>query len=737
METGLAVLVTSLVIVMTSCRGDKVDGTRQPDTKGPEVVNAVVDLIKAKCIFPEDRLFLRRLAYVESQDGLDPNTYVAGYDGGIWKVSQSMLNATTSCPAVIQLPCSTIRTELGIDWTQVKWTDLRKPLYSGLAASLYLMVKLGNSTPAIPATLKDQADLWTHRYHSGAPSRDFVSFVANVTQFECDNPMDIAFIVDSSGSISDADFALSLDFVAKVVQSLDVPSVVRVSAVIFADIPTVEFTFGTHSSKVDTVTAIRNIQRTSGGTATELALDVTRGSIFTAQAGARASAKRVAVLITDGQSYNTTSTAIQADRLRREAGAVVFAIGVGGYDLSELHAIASDPPCSHTYTMGDFSAIQNIIYEIERSTCKEQLIPLKEGSNQLNVLGGPGGVNFEVDCGIAYIYVSYNNPNPNTALYSEMHTAEVGRPVFLTTTGARDGQPVYLTVVGNKLPASADGLKNCSDFSASVTRTNEATIMCQESHECRRCTDDEIRQNSRVRDLIDCEDISECRPRAPLGARARFRHLSCHREYRNPCTEEAMTAGRVMFPYPYSPNMFIRCDFKGRPFVTLCPSSMTFDPSKLICGYSRGEEGSRTPLPSTYPNPCTPAHIQASYLYFEYAPDKSQFIHCDLFGGAWLEQCPVLEVWNQLLLTCVSDRPNQQPSVTSTTPAPTLVNPCTPGALAQGQYFHPYPCDHTRYLHCDITGRYYVQYCPAGMYYNPLTFLCQVGDPQADHHGCQ
>lgn len=39
------------------------------------------------CIFSEDRLFLRRLAYVESRDGTDAKTYRAGYNGGIWQVN--------------------------------------------------------------------------------------------------------------------------------------------------------------------------------------------------------------------------------------------------------------------------------------------------------------------------------------------------------------------------------------------------------------------------------------------------------------------------------------------------------------------------------------------------------------------------------------------------------------------------------------------------------------------------
>lgn len=53
---------------------------------GPQVVEAVVSLIRESCVFPNDRLLLRRLAYVATSDGLDPDTFRPGFFGGIWAV---------------------------------------------------------------------------------------------------------------------------------------------------------------------------------------------------------------------------------------------------------------------------------------------------------------------------------------------------------------------------------------------------------------------------------------------------------------------------------------------------------------------------------------------------------------------------------------------------------------------------------------------------------------------------
>ena len=61
----------------------------QAGTSGSEVVEAVVDRITSSCIFPDDKEYLRRLAYVESTDGTQPDTYRSGYHGGIWQVSMN------------------------------------------------------------------------------------------------------------------------------------------------------------------------------------------------------------------------------------------------------------------------------------------------------------------------------------------------------------------------------------------------------------------------------------------------------------------------------------------------------------------------------------------------------------------------------------------------------------------------------------------------------------------------
>ncbi len=64
-----------------------------------------------------------------------------------------------------------------IDWMDVEWVDLRKPLYSGLAARLFLSTIL-QPIPHI-ADINGQAEYWKTNYTDGSSGteKDFVDTV--------------------------------------------------------------------------------------------------------------------------------------------------------------------------------------------------------------------------------------------------------------------------------------------------------------------------------------------------------------------------------------------------------------------------------------------------------------------------------------------------------------------------------------------------------------------------------
>ena len=89
--TPLRVAAVSLlcgVCIFSLSAGQAIDQTIVPGTSGAAVVRAVIGKISQSRIFPNDNSLLRRIAYVESKDGTDGNTYRTGYHGGIWQVDQ-------------------------------------------------------------------------------------------------------------------------------------------------------------------------------------------------------------------------------------------------------------------------------------------------------------------------------------------------------------------------------------------------------------------------------------------------------------------------------------------------------------------------------------------------------------------------------------------------------------------------------------------------------------------------
>jgi len=71
-----------------------------------------------------------------------------------------------------------IKVKLGIDWTKTQWEDLEKPLYSGLAARLFL----ARISAPIPSDLPAQAQYWKTYYNTSAGKGTVQKFIDDVEQ---------------------------------------------------------------------------------------------------------------------------------------------------------------------------------------------------------------------------------------------------------------------------------------------------------------------------------------------------------------------------------------------------------------------------------------------------------------------------------------------------------------------------------------------------------------------------
>ena len=162
-----------------------VDRTLKREATGTAIVRAVNNRIQD--VFGDDRQFLRRIAFVESKDGEDPNTFRPDYHGGIWQVDEIAFGATkdtASHPGLVTKH-QQIFERFGINWARVDWTELRIPLYSGLAARLLI----SNVPDPIPCDIAGQAAYWKLHYNTIAGAGTEEKFIQDVNALQL-NPVE-------------------------------------------------------------------------------------------------------------------------------------------------------------------------------------------------------------------------------------------------------------------------------------------------------------------------------------------------------------------------------------------------------------------------------------------------------------------------------------------------------------------------------------------------------------------
>ena len=175
-----AILIFLATVADANTCPAKQDLTLKQRTKGAEVVEAAIE--KVQEVIPDNTQFLRRIAYVESIDGEQKDTYRAGYHGGIWQVDEIGFQDTQNTTSHPDLVAKFARIErvFGIYWITVTWEDLEKPFYSALAARLFL----SNIEEAIPSSseIEEQAEYWNTYYNTDDGKGTVQDFIDRVNE---------------------------------------------------------------------------------------------------------------------------------------------------------------------------------------------------------------------------------------------------------------------------------------------------------------------------------------------------------------------------------------------------------------------------------------------------------------------------------------------------------------------------------------------------------------------------
>uniref|UniRef100_A0A8V0YHJ9 Collagen alpha-3(VI) chain n=1 Tax=Gallus gallus TaxID=9031 RepID=A0A8V0YHJ9_CHICK len=157
------------------------------------------------------------------------------------------------------------------------------------------------------------------------------------------NKKDIVFLIDGSTALGTGPFNSIRDFVAKIVQRLEVgPDLIQVAVAQYADTVRPEFYFNTHQNRKDVMANVKKM-KLMGGTAlnTGSALDFVRNNFFTSAAGCRMEegVLPMLVLITGGKSMDAVEQA--AAEMKRNR-IVILAVGSRNADVAELQEIAHE-----------------------------------------------------------------------------------------------------------------------------------------------------------------------------------------------------------------------------------------------------------------------------------------------------------------------------------------------------------------------------------------------------------
>ena len=180
---------------------------------------------------------------------------------------------------------------------------------------------------------------------------------------------DIVFLVDGSSSIGIDNFKSARDFLKSVVTGLDIgPDKVRIGLAQYSDEPHQEFLLKDHMDKSSLLTALDEFPYRTGNTATGKAMDFLVTRFFTEDAGSRAKERvpQIAVVITDGDSGDDV---VAPAKSLRQHGVIVFGIGVGQANLTELKAIANRPSERFLLTIDSYQALQRLTEGLLQTVC--------------------------------------------------------------------------------------------------------------------------------------------------------------------------------------------------------------------------------------------------------------------------------------------------------------------------------------------------------------------------------
>lgn len=133
--------------------------------EGWGTISKATSVLKSSRVFPSDRNLMKRIALVESSLNRTSS------EGGIWNVGTCAFWGVTQNRKKFGKRLKRIQKmvgrKFGISWSRMTYDQLQRPMYSLIAARMYLHIMTGT----IPRGANAQSKIWSNYYHNCGESK--------------------------------------------------------------------------------------------------------------------------------------------------------------------------------------------------------------------------------------------------------------------------------------------------------------------------------------------------------------------------------------------------------------------------------------------------------------------------------------------------------------------------------------------------------------------------------------
>ncbi|CDI78561.1 microneme protein 2, putative [Eimeria praecox] len=191
----------------------------------------------------------------------------------------------------------------------------------------------------------------------------------------CTSLLDIALVVDESGSIGNTNYAKVRTFLGTFASSMPVsPEDVRIGLITFGTNAVTRWDLASPKAQnPDLFTeAVKKLPYAAGSTYTHLGIEAGGDMLFNAKKGGRENVPKMMVVMTDGASSRRSQTIASADKYRAR-GVIFVVLGVGaGVNSGECRSIAgcTDGPCPR-YLQTNWVSVTDQVNQIIKAACRD------------------------------------------------------------------------------------------------------------------------------------------------------------------------------------------------------------------------------------------------------------------------------------------------------------------------------------------------------------------------------